>query len=139
MPKPRPATAQKEKHTSKRPVFLLFLFPVISRVPQLEETATKLQTALGQLTFEQAAVLPPPLAKIRGLEAENARLMRENHDLHRMLSDTTAGPRRPRLPFDVVPRPPTATTRQQIASISAGRSILALGRCTSFVILLPRN
>ncbi|KAJ7821411.1 hypothetical protein B0H13DRAFT_1486282, partial [Mycena leptocephala] len=45
---------------------------------------TKLQTALGQFTFEQAAVLPLPLAKIRELEAENARLMRENHDLHRM-------------------------------------------------------
>ncbi|KAJ7906976.1 hypothetical protein B0H13DRAFT_1619000 [Mycena leptocephala] len=49
------------------------------------QTVTKLQTALGQFTFEQAAVLPPPLAKIRELEAENARLMRENHDLHRML------------------------------------------------------
>ncbi|KAJ7906964.1 hypothetical protein B0H13DRAFT_2662621 [Mycena leptocephala] len=75
MQKPRPATAQKEKPISKR---------------RLEETVTKLQTALGQFTFEQAAVLPPPLAKIRELEAENARLMRENHDLHRMLSDTTA-------------------------------------------------
>jgi hypothetical protein len=82
MQKHRPATAQKEKHTSKRHVFLLFLFLVISRVPQLEETVTKLQTALGQFTFEQAAVLP--LAKIRELEAENARLMREDHDLHRM-------------------------------------------------------
>jgi hypothetical protein len=86
MQKHRPATAQKEKHTSKRHVFLLFLFLVISRVPQLEETVTKLQTALGQFTFEQAAVLPSPLAKIRvcELEAENARLMREDHDLHRM-------------------------------------------------------
>ncbi|KAJ7827430.1 hypothetical protein B0H13DRAFT_1516647, partial [Mycena leptocephala] len=76
----------KEKLTSKRHVFLLFLFLVISRVPQLEETVTKLQTALGQFTFEQAAVLPSPLAKIRvcELEAENARLMREDHDLHRM-------------------------------------------------------
>ncbi|KAJ7906969.1 hypothetical protein B0H13DRAFT_1468392, partial [Mycena leptocephala] len=51
---------------------------------EAQETVTKLQTALGQFTFEQAAVLPPPLAKIRELEAENARLMRENHDLHRM-------------------------------------------------------
>jgi hypothetical protein len=67
---------------------------------------TKLQTALGQFKFEQVTVLPPPLAKIRELEAENARLMRENHDLHRMLSYTTAGPgtRRPMLPFDFVPR-----------------------------------
>ncbi|KAJ7928253.1 hypothetical protein B0H13DRAFT_1517650, partial [Mycena leptocephala] len=46
---------------------------------------TKLQTALGQFTFEQAAVLPPPLTQIRELEeAENARLMCENYDLHRM-------------------------------------------------------
>jgi hypothetical protein len=43
------------------------------------------------------------LAKIRELEAGNPRLMRENHDLHRMLSDTTAGPRRQLIPFDVVP------------------------------------
>ncbi|KAJ7928282.1 hypothetical protein B0H13DRAFT_2311817 [Mycena leptocephala] len=75
----------KEKLTSKRHVFLLFLFLVISRVPQLEETA---------------AVLPSPLAKIRvcELEAENARLMREDHDLHRM-----PPPSAPMLPFDVVP------------------------------------
>jgi hypothetical protein len=65
---------------------------------------TKLQTVLGQFTFEQAAVLPPPLAQI--CEAENARLMRENHDLHCMLSATTTGPgpRRQPIPFDVVPR-----------------------------------
>ncbi|KAJ7821414.1 hypothetical protein B0H13DRAFT_1490289, partial [Mycena leptocephala] len=44
---------------------------------------TKLQTALGQLTFKQAAVLPPPLTQIRELEAENACSMCENHDLHR--------------------------------------------------------
>jgi hypothetical protein len=42
------------------------------------------------------------LAQIREPEAEDARLMRENHDLHRMLSDTTA-PRRQLIPFDVVP------------------------------------
>jgi hypothetical protein len=108
----RNAKAQA-RHRAKRKAYIeearlsSFLFLVlISRVPQLEETVTKLQTALGQFTFEQAAVLPPPLAKIRELEAENARLMRENHDLHRMLSDSTAGPgaRRPMLPFDVVPR-----------------------------------
>ncbi|KAJ7928260.1 hypothetical protein B0H13DRAFT_1597796, partial [Mycena leptocephala] len=87
------------RHRAKRKAYIeearfSFLFPIsgLTRVPQLEETATKLQTALGQFTFEQAAVLPLPLAKIRELEAENARLMRENHDLHRMLSDTTAGP-----------------------------------------------
>jgi hypothetical protein len=108
----RNAKAQA-RHRAKRKAYIeearFSFFHVISRltrVLQLEETVTKLQTALGQFTFEQAAVLPPPLAKIRELEAENARLMRENHDLHRMLSDSTAGPgaRRPMLPFDVVPR-----------------------------------
>ncbi|KAJ7822129.1 hypothetical protein B0H13DRAFT_1659876 [Mycena leptocephala] len=80
------------RHRAKRKAYIeearfSFLFPIsrLTRVPQLEETATKLQTALGQFTFEQAAVLLPPLAQIRELEAEN-------HDLHRMLSDTTAGP-----------------------------------------------
>ncbi|KAJ7899758.1 hypothetical protein B0H13DRAFT_1622614 [Mycena leptocephala] len=76
----------KRKATSKR---------------RLEETVTKLQTALGQFTFEQVVVQPPPLAEIRELEA---RLMRENYGLHCMLSDTTAGPRSQLLPFDVVPR-----------------------------------
>jgi hypothetical protein len=105
MPKPRPAIA-KSKVYIEEACFPSFLFLVMARVPQLEETATKLQTALGQFTFEQAAVLPPPLEKIRELEAENASLMRENHDLHRMLSDTTADPgsRRQLIPFDVVPR-----------------------------------
>jgi uncharacterized membrane protein YccC len=85
-------------HRAKRKAYIEevrlspFLFPVVSRIPQLEETMTKLQRVLGQFTFEQVAVLPPPLAKIRELEAENARLMHENYDLHRTLSDTTAGP-----------------------------------------------
>ncbi|KAJ7928241.1 hypothetical protein B0H13DRAFT_1516825, partial [Mycena leptocephala] len=86
----RNAKAQA-RHRAKRKAYIeearLSFFLVVSRltrVPQLEETVTKLQTTLGQLTFEQAAVLPPPLAKIRELKAENARLMHENHDLHRM-------------------------------------------------------
>ncbi|KAJ7928257.1 hypothetical protein B0H13DRAFT_1520927, partial [Mycena leptocephala] len=48
------------------------------------EEASRRDSDEFQFTFEQAAVLPPPLAKIRELEAENARLMRENHDLYRM-------------------------------------------------------
>ncbi|KAJ7912277.1 hypothetical protein B0H13DRAFT_1515597, partial [Mycena leptocephala] len=46
-------------------------------IEEAQEMVMKLQTALGQFTFEQAAVLPQPLAKIRELEPENARLMRE--------------------------------------------------------------
>ncbi|KAJ7858312.1 hypothetical protein B0H13DRAFT_2202960, partial [Mycena leptocephala] len=86
------------RHRAKRKAYM----------EELEETVAKLQiqTALGQFTFEQAAVLSPPLPKIRELEAENARLMRENHDLHRALSDTTetfiACPPTPPPPFDVV-------------------------------------
>ncbi|KAJ7928247.1 hypothetical protein B0H13DRAFT_1597882, partial [Mycena leptocephala] len=80
------------RHRVKRKAYIEFLFSFPHLTPDTQETATKLQTALGQFTLEQAAVLPLPLAKIRELEAENARLMRENHDLHRMLSDTTADP-----------------------------------------------
>lgn len=54
--------------------------------PQLEQTVTKLQTALG-FTPDQVAALPPPLAKIRELEQDNNRLQKENDDLRRMLSD----------------------------------------------------
>ncbi|KAJ7928266.1 hypothetical protein B0H13DRAFT_1968703 [Mycena leptocephala] len=80
----RNAKAQA-RHRAKRKAY----------IEELEET----------FTFEQAAVLPPPLAKIRELEAENARLMRENHDLHRCSpTHSWPGARRPMLPFDVVPR-----------------------------------
>jgi hypothetical protein len=48
---------------------------------------TKLQTALG-VSPEQVASLPPPLAKIRDLEQENARLQKENEEIRRMLSET---------------------------------------------------
>jgi len=57
---------------------------------------TKLQTALG-FTPEQVAALPPPLAKIRELEQENARLLKENDELHRMLSESGGRP----LPLEV--------------------------------------
>jgi hypothetical protein len=34
------------------------------------------------------AALPPPLLKIQELEQENARLLKENHELQRMLADS---------------------------------------------------
>ncbi|KAJ7764635.1 hypothetical protein DFH07DRAFT_738123 [Mycena maculata] len=67
-------------------------------VEQLEETVTKLQTALDYLP--EHFVMPPPLKKIRLLEQENARLLRENHELHRILSGY--GARAP--PFEVYGR-----------------------------------
>jgi hypothetical protein len=45
-----------------------------------------LQTVLGY-TPEQVAALPPPLVKIRELEQENGRLLRENEELRRVLAD----------------------------------------------------
>ncbi|KAJ7021669.1 hypothetical protein C8F04DRAFT_972448, partial [Mycena alexandri] len=50
------------------------------------QTVTKLQTALGQFNFEHssastATVLPPPLEKIKQLQAENARLAKQNDEL----------------------------------------------------------
>ncbi|KAJ7645040.1 hypothetical protein DFH06DRAFT_1051275, partial [Mycena polygramma] len=86
----RNAKAQA-RHRAKRKAY----------IEELEETVTKLQTALGQFTFEQAAVMPPPLAKIRELEQENARLLKENDELHRLLGGDSA--RRP-LPFDAARR-----------------------------------
>ncbi|KAJ6464186.1 hypothetical protein C8R47DRAFT_74582 [Mycena vitilis] len=81
----RNAKAQA-RHRAKRKAY----------IEQLEQTVTKLQTALG-FTPEQVAALPPPLAKIRDLEQENARLLKENDDLHRMLSDSNGRP----LPLDI--------------------------------------
>ncbi|KAJ6565460.1 hypothetical protein DFH09DRAFT_1157406 [Mycena vulgaris] len=72
----RNAKAQA-RHRAKRKAY----------IEQLEQTVTKLQTALG-FTPEQVAALPPPLAKIRELEQENARLLKENDELHRMLSES---------------------------------------------------
>ena len=45
---------------------------------------TKLQTALA-LSPEQVASLPPPTLRIRQLEQENSKLMRENDELRRQL------------------------------------------------------
>lgn len=71
----RNAKAQA-RHRAKRKAY----------IEQLEQTVTKLQTALG-LTPDQVAVLPSPLAKIRDLEQENARLQKENDDLRRMIAE----------------------------------------------------
>ncbi|KAF8208106.1 hypothetical protein K438DRAFT_1574572 [Mycena galopus ATCC 62051] len=81
----RNAKAQA-RHRAKRKAY----------IEQLEQTVTKLQTALG-FTPEQVAALPPPLAKIRELEQENARLLKENDDLHRMLQDSSGRP----LPLEI--------------------------------------
>lgn len=57
---------------------------------------TKLQTALA-LSPEQVAALPPPTLRIRQLEQENTKLMRENEELRRQLHMQT---RRPSLMTD---------------------------------------
>ncbi|SJL10729.1 uncharacterized protein ARMOST_14123 [Armillaria ostoyae] len=85
----RNAKAQA-RHRAKRKAY----------IEQLEQTVTKLQTALG-VSPDQVAALPPPLIKIRELEQENGRLHKENEELRRMISDTSAG--RP-LPLEVTRR-----------------------------------
>ena len=72
----RNAKAQA-RHRAKRKAY----------IEQLEQTVTKLQTALGY-TPEELETLPPPLVKIRELEQENARLEKENEDLRRMVADS---------------------------------------------------
>ncbi|KAI0033018.1 hypothetical protein K488DRAFT_21578, partial [Vararia minispora EC-137] len=67
----RNAKAQA-RHRAKRKAY----------IEQLEQTVTKLQTALA-LSPEQVAALPPPSARIRQLEHENATLRAENDDLRR--------------------------------------------------------
>lgn len=79
----RNAKAQA-RHRAKRKAY----------IESLEQTVTKLQTALG-CTPDDLAALPPPLVKIRELEQENARLMKENDDLRRMLADGRTLPRAP--------------------------------------------
>ncbi|KAF7329667.1 BZIP domain-containing protein [Mycena kentingensis (nom. inval.)] len=76
----RNAKAQA-RHRAKRKAY----------IEQLETTVTKLQTALG-FTPDQVHALPPPLVKIRDLEQENARLVKENEDLHRALADAGINP-----------------------------------------------
>lgn len=72
----RNAKAQA-RHRAKRKAY----------IEQLEQTVTKLQTALGY-SPEQVAALPPPLVKIRELEQEITRLNRENEELRRMVQDS---------------------------------------------------
>ncbi|KAG6820074.1 hypothetical protein H0H93_005602 [Arthromyces matolae] len=76
----RNAKAQA-RHRAKRKAY----------IEQLEQTVTKLQAAYG-LTHEEIAVLPPPLIRIRELEQENARLIKENEDLRRMLTELGRSP-----------------------------------------------
>ncbi|KAF8886410.1 hypothetical protein CPB85DRAFT_1232451 [Mucidula mucida] len=75
----RNAKAQA-RHRAKRKAY----------IEQLEQTVTKLQTQLN-ITPDQIAVLPPPLLKIRELEQENGRLLKENEELRRMLQETNGG------------------------------------------------
>jgi hypothetical protein len=81
----RNAKAQA-RHRAKRKAY----------IEQLEQTVTKLQTALA-LSPEQVAALPPPTLRIRQLEQENTKLMRENEELRRQLHMQT---RRPSLMTD---------------------------------------
>ncbi|TFY66318.1 hypothetical protein EVG20_g4778 [Dentipellis fragilis] len=69
----RNAKAQA-RHRAKRKAY----------IEQLEQTVTKLQSVLA-LTPEQVAALPPPSARIRQLEQENDKLLRENDELRRQL------------------------------------------------------
>jgi len=75
----RNAKAQA-RHRAKRKAY----------IEQLEQTVTKLQTALG-FTPDQVAALPPPLVKIRELEQENTRLQKENEELRRLLETDHRG------------------------------------------------
>ncbi|KAI6014982.1 hypothetical protein F5J12DRAFT_512260 [Pisolithus orientalis] len=72
----RNAKAQA-RHRAKRKAY----------IEQLEQTVTKLQTALG-FTPDQVAALPPPLVKIRELEQENNRLLKENEEMRRLLTES---------------------------------------------------
>lgn len=87
----RNAKAQA-RHRAKRKAYIdqvshcvLQLVPfTVLTIPQLEQTVTKLQIAVGYTT-EQVSALPPPLLKIRELEQDNARLQKENDELRRLL------------------------------------------------------
>ncbi|KAK7442046.1 hypothetical protein VKT23_016322 [Stygiomarasmius scandens] len=89
----RNAKAQA-RHRAKRKAY----------IEQLEQTVTKLQTALG-FSPEQVSALPPPLAKIRELEQENSRLIKENDELRRLLAESGSRV----MPLDVSRRGPAFT------------------------------
>ncbi|KAG6810303.1 hypothetical protein H0H92_012504, partial [Tricholoma furcatifolium] len=85
-PKHKPGIVQSERPISNRHVLAVLNVESDPDYPQLEQTVTKLQTSLG-LSHEEIAVLPPPLARIRELEQENARLVKENDDYRRTLAE----------------------------------------------------
>jgi hypothetical protein len=86
------AIVQSERLTLSRSVLLFNKTRLLTfAFFQLEQTVTKLQTALG-FTPDQVAALPPPLVKIRELEQENTRLQKENEEMRRLLeADHRAG------------------------------------------------
>ncbi|KAJ7821417.1 hypothetical protein B0H13DRAFT_2377326 [Mycena leptocephala] len=116
MPKSRPATAQKKS---------------IDRRAGID--GDEVADSAGPVYVRAGGVLPPPLAKIRELEAENARLMRENHDLALRHNHRS---RRQLIPLTSYRARTTATTCQQIESTSVGKSIFPMGRSTSCVFSL---
>ncbi|ETW77583.1 hypothetical protein HETIRDRAFT_327794, partial [Heterobasidion irregulare TC 32-1] len=67
----RNAKAQA-RHRAKRKAY----------IEQLEQTVTKLQSVLA-LSPDQVVALPPPSLRIRQLEQDNAKLVRENDELRR--------------------------------------------------------
>jgi len=71
---------------------------------QLEQTVTKLCEATGY-TPEQLSNIPPPLARIRELELENVRLLKENEQFRRLLNER--GIRIPVIIDSSAPMPPS--------------------------------
>jgi len=89
MQRPKLVIAQSERPTSIQSVFSSSSSSSSHYLLQLEQTVTKLQIAVG-LTSEQMSALPPPSQKIRELEIDNARLLKENDELRRLLADPNA-------------------------------------------------
>ncbi|THU92646.1 hypothetical protein K435DRAFT_905728, partial [Dendrothele bispora CBS 962.96] len=56
---------------------------------QLKQTIIKLQTTLG-FTPKQVSALSQPLTKIHELKQENARLIKDNNELHHLLRESSS-------------------------------------------------